>query len=207
MEKAEIKTTIERYLISVDNVWRSLQQGDIDGARIATKDAARWHADLVALVGPNGPRFEYVGNLIVGLKPDAVGNGKPQTGTTDPQRKHTRDFGNFHVSRAAIPGTVSLVFVRRHEHQPQSGNVIPERIIVADIHKENRDGRSVNRFLVMSYEPGERPRVLYSGDSYVNMSKTEKIVYRMVKTDLKETARRYASRKRARAAKKAEPTI
>lgn len=64
----EIQETIKNYLISVDNAWRFLRQGDVDQAHKAARDADRWHDDLIKKIGPNGPRFEYVGNLIVGVR-------------------------------------------------------------------------------------------------------------------------------------------
>ena len=119
-------------------------------------------------------------------------------------RKPTMDFGRFHVTRAAIPGTTILTFRRKREHLPEFATVVPSRIIVAKIiRKDVGAEKPDHRFTVKSYEAGEKPRVLCAGDSWVSMSKTEKIVYKMVKTNIKETQRRHITRKRKRDAAKA----
>lgn len=71
----EIQETIKHYLISVDNAWRFLRQGDVDQAHKAAMDADRWHDDLIKKIGANGPRFEYVGNLIIGVRDGAENGG------------------------------------------------------------------------------------------------------------------------------------
>ena len=118
-------------------------------------------------------------------------------------RKPTMDFGSFHVTRAAIPGTTILTFRRKRHVDAEHGSVVPGRIIVAKIFKSDvgKDNKLTNQFVVKSYEAGEHPRVLFSGQTWVNMSKTEKMVYKMVKCNVKETQRRHISRKRARAAR------
>lgn len=118
-------------------------------------------------------------------------------------RKPTMDFGSFHVTRAAIPGTTILTFRRKRHVDAEHGSVVPGRIIVANIFKSDvgKDNKLTNQFVVKSYEAGEHPRVLFSGQTWVNMSKTEKMVYKMVKCNVKETQRRHISRKRARAAR------
>ena len=121
---------------------------------------------------------------------------------SETERKPTMDFGRFHITRAAIPGTTILTFRRKRELLPEFGTVVPARIIVAKIFKADVGGGNLtNQFVVKSYEAGERPRVLFSGQTWVSMSKTEKMVYKMVKCNVKETQRRHISRKRARAAK------
>ena len=118
-------------------------------------------------------------------------------------RKPTMDFGSFNVTRAAIPGTTILTFRRKRHVDAEHGSVVPGRIIVAKIFKSDvgKDNKLTNQFVVKSYEAGEHPRVLFSGQTWVNMSKTEKMVYKMVKCNVKETQRRHISRKRARAAR------
>lgn len=119
-------------------------------------------------------------------------------------KKPTMDFGRFHVTRAAIPGMTILTSRRKRELLPEFGSVVPGRIIVAKITRKDVGAeKPVHRFTVTSYKAGENPRVLFAGDSWVSMSKTEKMVYRMVKCNIKETQRRHISRKRARAAKAA----
>ena len=118
------------------------------------------------------------------------------------KRKPTMDFGRFHVTRAAIPGTTILTFRRKREHLPEFATVVPGRIIVAKITRKDVGAEKPDhRFTVKSYEAGEKPRVLFAGDSWVSMSKTEKMVYKMVKCNIKETQRRRIRRKRAAAAK------
>lgn len=118
------------------------------------------------------------------------------------EKKPTMDFGRFHVTRAAIPGTTILTFRRKREPIEEFGTVVPGRIIVAKIFKADFGGGNLtNHFVVKSYEAGEHPRVLFSGQTWVSMSKTEKMVYKMVKCNVKETQRRLISRKRARATK------
>ena len=113
------------------------------------------------------------------------------------------DFGRFHVTRAAIPGTTILTFRRKRELLPEFATVVPGRIIVAKITRKDVGAeKPTHRFTVKSYEAGEKPRVLFAGDSWVCMSKTEKMVYRMVKCNIKETQRRRISRKRKAAAKR-----
>lgn len=129
---------------------------------------------------------------------------KEQLGESVPNaRKPTMDFGSFHVTRAAIPGKTILTFRRKRHVDAEHGSVVPGRIIVANIFKADvgKDNKLTNQFVVKSYEAGEHPRVLFSGQTWVNMSKTEKMVYRMVKCNVKETQRRHISRKRARAAR------
>ena len=122
-------------------------------------------------------------------------------------KKPTMDFGRFHVTRAAIPGTTILTFCRKREHQENFATVVPGRIIVAKItRKDVGPEKPDHRFTVKSYMAGEKPRVLFAGDSWVGMSKTEKIVYKMVKCNIKETQRRRIRRKRAAAAKAAAAT-
>lgn len=122
-------------------------------------------------------------------------------------KKPTMDFGRFHVTRAAIPCMTILTFRRKRELLPEFGTVVPGRIIVAKITREDvKAEKPAHCFTVMSYAAGENPRVLFTGHSWVCMSKTEKMVYRMVKCDIKETQRRHISRKRARAAVKANAT-
>ena len=124
--------------------------------------------------------------------------GEDAAGTV---RKPSMDFGRFRVVRFAIPGLTQLSFRRKQEKLDESGSLVKGRIIVAEIRKRKVGGEKlVNGFTVKSYEPGEAARVLYAGDSWVSMSKTEKMVYKMVKTDIKETQRRRIRRKRARAA-------
>ena len=114
------------------------------------------------------------------------------------QRKPSMDFGSFRVVRFAIPG-MSMLSFRRKQEKLECGSLVPGRIIVAEIRKKDVGGEKlVNRFTVKSYEPGMEARVLYAGDSWVSMSKTEKMVYKMVKTDIKETQRRHITRKRKR---------
>ena len=127
-------------------------------------------------------------------------------GVPPSQRKPTMDFGLFHVTRAAIPGTTILTFRRKRCVDAEHGSVIPGRIIVAKIFKADvgAGNKLTNQFVVKSYEAGENTRVLFSGQTWVSMSKTEKIVYRMVKCNVKETQRRHISRKRARANAKQE---
>ena len=126
---------------------------------------------------------------------DGVGPASP---TGADKRKHTMDFGRFHVTRAAIPGTTILTFRRKRELLPEFGTVVPGRIIVAKIFKADVGNcKPTNQFVVKSYEAGEHPRVLFSGQTCVSMSKTEKMVYKMVKCNVKETQRRHVSRKRA----------
>ena len=75
-------------------------------------------------------------------------------------------------------------------------------LIIAEIENSKVvSGKVVHTFVVVSYEAGEKPRALLNGDSHVSMSKTEKMVYKMVKCNIKETQRRHDSRKRARATK------
>ena len=129
---------------------------------------------------------------------------KEQLGESVPNaRKPTMDFGSFNVTRAAIPGTTILTFRRKRHVDAEHGSVVPGRIIVAKIFKSDvgKDNKLTNQFVVKSYEAGEHPRVLFSGQTWVNMSKTEKMVYKMVKCNVKETQRRHISRKRARAAR------
>lgn len=119
------------------------------------------------------------------------------------ERKHTMDFGRFHVTRAAIPGRTILTFRRKQEVDAEHGSVIPGRIIIAKIFKADVGNlKQTNQFVVKSYEAGEHPRVLFSGQTWVSMSKTEKMVYKMVKCNVKETQRRCIMRKRSRAAKR-----
>lgn len=127
-------------------------------------------------------------------------------GVPPSQHKPTMDFGLFHVTRAAIPGTTILTFRRKRCVDAEHGSVIPGRIIVAKIFKADvgAGNKLTNQFVVKSYEAGENTRVLFSGQTWVSMSKTEKIVYRMVKCNVKETQRRHISRKRARANAKQE---
>ena len=123
-------------------------------------------------------------------------------GVQPSQRKPTMDFGSFHVTRAAIPGTTILTFRRKRHVDAEHGSVVPGRIIVAKIFKADvgAGNKLTNQFVVKSYEAGENTRVLFSGQTWVSMSKTEKMVYKMVKCNVKETQRRHISRKRARAA-------
>ena len=127
-------------------------------------------------------------------------------GVPPSQRKPTMDFGRFHVTRAAIPGTTILTFRRKRCVDAEHGSGIPGRIIVAKLFKEEvgTDNKLTNQFVVKSYEAGENPRVLFSGQTWVSMSKTEKMVYKMVKCNVKETQRRHISRKRVRAKAKQE---
>ena len=127
-------------------------------------------------------------------------------GVPPSQRKPTMDFGLFHVTRAAIPGTTILTFRRKRCVDAEHGSVIPGRIIVAKIFKADvgAGNKLTNQFVVKSYEAGENTRVLFSGQTWVSMSKTEKIVYRMVKCNVKETQRLNIRRKRARAKAKQE---
>ena len=135
---------------------------------------------------------------------DGVGPASP---TGADKRKPTMDFGRFHVTRAAIPGTTILTFRRKREHQENFATVVTGRIIVAKITRKDVGAEKPDhRFTVKSYMAGEKPRVLFAGDSWVGMSKTEKIVYKMVKCNIKETHRRRISRKRAAAAKAATAT-
>lgn len=118
------------------------------------------------------------------------------------EKKPTMDFGRFHVTRAAIPGRTILTFRRKQEVDAEHDSVIPGRIIIAKIFKADGGNlKQTNQFVVKSYEAGEHPRVLFSGQTWVSMSKTEKMVYKMVKCNVKETQRRHVIRKRARATK------
>lgn len=63
----DVEKKVERYLISVDAAWRFLRQGDVESAHRAAMHAERWHDELVAMMGPNGVSFKFVGNLIVGV--------------------------------------------------------------------------------------------------------------------------------------------
>lgn len=118
------------------------------------------------------------------------------------EKKPTMDFGHFHVTRATIPGTTILTFRRKREPIEEFGTVVPGRIIVAKIFKADVGSlKQTNQFVVKSYEAGDHPRVLFSGQTWVSMSRTEKMVYKMVKCNVKETQRRHDSRKRARATK------
>lgn len=113
------------------------------------------------------------------------------------------DFGRFHVTRAAIPGRTVLTFRRKQEVVEEHGSIVLGRIIIATITRKDVGAEKPDhRFTVKSYEAGEKPRVLFAGDSWVCMSKTEKIVYKMVKCDIKETQRRHITRKRKRDAVK-----
>ena len=127
-------------------------------------------------------------------------------GVQPSQRKPTMDFGSFHVTRAAIPGTTILTFRRKRHVDAEHGSVVPGRIIVAKIFKADvgAGNKLTNQFVVKSYEAGESTRVLFSGQTWVSMSKTEKMVYKMVKCNVKETQRRHISRKRVRAKAKQE---
>ena len=119
------------------------------------------------------------------------------------EKKHTMDFGRFHVTRAAIPGRTVLTFRRKQEHLPEFGSTVPGRIIIATIARNDVGAEKPDhRFTVKSYEAGEKPRVLFAGDSWVSMSRTEKMVYKMVKCVIKETQRRNITRKRKRDAAK-----
>lgn len=119
------------------------------------------------------------------------------------ERKHTMDFGRFHVTRAAIPGRTVFTFRRKQEVDAEHGSVVHGRIIIAEIFKADVGNlKQTNQFVVKSYEAGEHPRVLFSGQTWVSMSKTEKMVYKMVKCSIKETQRRRIMRKRSRAAKR-----
>ena len=146
------------------------------------------------------PTF-YTPGWLVEIAKYLAGN-KGGYGVPPSQRKHTMDFGSFHVVRFAIRGLTMLSF-RRKQEKLECGSLVEGRIIVATISKRDV-GREklVNCFTVKSYEPGESARVLYAGDSWVSMSKTEKMVYKMVKTDIKETQRRHITRKRKRNAAK-----
>ena len=63
----DINDMIKRFLISVDDTWRFLRQGDVDSAHRAAMDAERRHDELVKMIGPDGVSFKLVGNLIVGV--------------------------------------------------------------------------------------------------------------------------------------------
>ena len=67
-----IEDMIESFLISVDNTWRFLRQGDVDSAHRAAMDAERRHDELVRMIGPDGVSFKFVGNLIVGVNGGAA---------------------------------------------------------------------------------------------------------------------------------------
>lgn len=144
----------------------------------------------------------YTPGWLANLAKEVAARQKPIDPTApDMKRKPTMDFGRFHVTRAAIPGRTVLTFRRKQEHLPEFGTVVPGRIIVANISKNDKEGKTVYDFSVKSYMTGELPRVIFSGVSQVSMSKTEKIVYKMVKCDIKETQRRHICRKRKAAAK------
>ena len=158
----------------------------------------------------------YTPGWLADLAKEIAGHDKPLDPTApemvaaknaESAKKPSMDFGRFHVVRFAIPGMTMLSF-RRKQEKLECGSLVKGRIIVAEIRKRDVGcDKLVNRFTVKSYEPGEAARVLYAVDSWVSMSKTEKIVYKMVKCDIKETQRRHISRKRSRtalAAKNAE---
>lgn len=63
----DIQDMINRYLYDVDAAWRFLRQGDVESAHRAAMYAERRHDELVAMTGPNGVSFKFVGNLIVGV--------------------------------------------------------------------------------------------------------------------------------------------
>ena len=151
----------------------------------------------------------YTPGWLCELAKEIAGHDKPLDPTApemvaaknaESAKKPSMDFGRFHVVRFAIPGLTLLSF-RRKQEKLECGSIVQGRIIVAEILKKDVGGaKLVNRFTVKSYEPGEAARVLYAGDSLVSMSKTEKIVYKMVKCDIEETQRKHICRKRARAA-------
>lgn len=68
VEISDVKKKVERYLISVDAAWRHLRSGNVDQAHLAAIDAERRHDELVKMIGPGGVSFNYVGNLIVGIR-------------------------------------------------------------------------------------------------------------------------------------------
>lgn len=68
MKMVGVKEMVERYLISVDASWRFLRKGDVEQAQNAAMEAGRWHDQLIAMIGPGGVSFNYVGNLIVGVR-------------------------------------------------------------------------------------------------------------------------------------------
>ena len=139
-----------------------------------------------------------------GLNPDQNQCKSVKSVDENNKRKHSMDFGRFHVTRAAIPGRTVLTFRRKQDVEEKHGSLVPGRIIIAEIFKQDVGGNNVaNYFVLKSYMPGESPRVLFSGQTWVSMSKTEKMVYKMVKCDIKETQRRHISRKRKRDAAKA----
>ena len=117
------------------------------------------------------------------------------------QRKHTMDFGRFHVTRAAIPGRCVITFRRKQEVLAEFGSVVPGRIIIADIFTDD-SGHCQYKVVVKSYMPGEDMRILFTVDSDVSRSNTEKMIYKMVKCHLKNTQRRHEVRKRHAAAAK-----
>ena len=182
-------------------------------------DFAKFQEALAAVASMKAEDFPgvyYTPGWLCELAKKLEGDGTVPSSSTVPsassptgadKRKPTMDFGRFHVTRAAIPGTTILTFRRKREHQENFATVVTGRIIVAKITRKDVGAEKPDhRFTVKSYMAGEKPRVLFAGDSWVGMSKTEKIVYKMVKCNIKETHRRRISRKRAAAAKAATAT-
>lgn len=155
------------------------------------------------------PTFYTPGWLCELAKKLEGGEGVPPalSPTGADKRKPTMDFGRFHVTRAAIPGRTIITFRRKRVQLENFATVVTGRIIVADIHRADvGSGQPVLKYIAKSYMAGEKPRVLFVGDSWAGMSKTEKMVYKMVKCNIKETQRRRIRRKRAAAAKAAAAT-
>ena len=154
------------------------------------------------------PGTYYTPGWLVDLAKKLEAEEKAKVKGEGEERKHTMDFGKFHVTRAAIPGLTVLTFRRKRELLDEYGSLVKGRIIVAEITRKDVGAEKPDHhFTVKSYEEGEKPRVLFAGDSWVSMSKTEKMVYKMVKCDIKETQRRHITRKRKRDAAKADGEV
>lgn len=193
---SEIRKLVKESIADVDPDYEMLA---LQFAR-KTFDFSKFKEALAAVASMNPTDFPgvyYTPDWLARFAKEQLGESVPNA------RKPTMDFGSFHVTRAAIPGTTILTFRRKRHVDAEHGSVVPGRIIVAKIFKSDvgKDNKLTNQFVVKSYEAGEHPRVLFSGQTWVNMSKTEKMVYKMVKCNVKETQRRHISRKRARAAK------
>ena len=112
-------------------------------------------------------------------------------------RKHTMDFGSFHVTRAAVKGRTVLTFNRKSDPE----NPGQSRQIVATITRYN-GGVSIT---ITDYMEGVHPipTKMAMCDFYnVSLSKCEKIAYSIVRKNIKETKRRHITLKRSRAAKR-----